>query len=79
MVKLAVTLLAAVIDTTHVPVPAQRPPDQPENVDPVAADAVNVTTVPWSKDAEHAPPQLMPAGDDVTVPEPDPPLDTVNE
>ena len=45
-VNVAVTFLAAVIDTTHDPVPEHPSPDQPVNVDPVAAAAVNVTEVP---------------------------------
>jgi hypothetical protein len=44
----AVTLRAWVIDTVHAPVPKQPPPDQPVNVDPTAADAVNLTDVPWT-------------------------------
>jgi hypothetical protein len=77
----AVTLLAWVIDTVHVPVPEQPLPDQPVNVDPAAAAAVNVTDVPLLKLAEselHPGPQLIPPGDDVTVPDPDPPFDKVN-
>lgn len=45
VVKVAVTDRACVIDTTHAPVPVHAP-DQPVNVDPRAALAVNVTEVP---------------------------------
>jgi len=44
--NVAVTLFAAVIVTTHVPVPEHPPPDQPENVESGLADADNVTVVP---------------------------------
>jgi len=39
-------VVAALIVTAHVPVPEQLPPLQPVNVDPPAAAAVKVTTVP---------------------------------
>ena len=48
-VNVAVTEVAAFIVTAHVPVPAQPPPLQPENVDPPAGVAVRVTTVPVVK------------------------------
>ena len=38
--------VAAVTDTTQVPVPEQPPPDHPVKSEPVAGVAVNVTTVP---------------------------------
>jgi hypothetical protein len=44
--KLAVTVAAALMVTLHVPVPEQPPPLQPLKVDPPAAAAVRVTTVP---------------------------------
>ena len=44
-VNVAVTVLAAVIVTTHAPVPVHAP-DHPANVDPVAGVAVTVTCVP---------------------------------
>src|SRR5256885_87220 len=70
-VNVAVTALAAVIVTLHAPVPLHAP-DQPANVDPVAALAVSNTTVPWVKLAEQVVPHEMPAGLDVTVPLPEP-------
>ena len=44
--ELADTEVAAVTDTTQVPVPEQPPPDQPVKVEPVAGVAVRVTDVP---------------------------------
>ena len=44
-VKVAVTVLAALIVTLQVPVPEQPPPDQPVKLEPVACAAVNVTDV----------------------------------
>src|SRR4051812_13050863 len=71
--KVAVTVAA--LETWHVPVPLHPPPLHPVKVDPPAGEAVSVTA--WSKSCEHVPPQLMPAGDDVTVPDPVPFLFTV--
>jgi hypothetical protein len=76
-VKLAVTVVAALIVTTQVPVPEQPPPLQPLKVDPAAATAVNVTWVPKLNEVEHTAPQLMPAGELLTVPAPLPDLFTV--
>jgi hypothetical protein len=44
--KSALTLVAALMVTVHVPVPAQPPPLHPANVEPAAGAAVSVTTVP---------------------------------
>jgi hypothetical protein len=44
--KVAVTVVAALRVTLHVPVPEQLPPDQPEKVEPAAGVAVSVTAVP---------------------------------
>jgi hypothetical protein len=71
-VNVAVTDCAALIVTEHVPVPEQPPPDHPVKVEPATGDAVNVTTVPLLKLAEHVAPQLIPAGLEVTVPLPVP-------
>ena len=46
IVNVAVTVVAAVSVTGHVPVPLHPPPLQPVNVDPAAAVAVSVTAVP---------------------------------
>jgi len=45
-VNCAVTDIAPVIVTWQVPMPEQPEPDQPVNVCPRSAVAVNVTTVP---------------------------------
>jgi len=71
LLKVAVTERAAVIDVVQVPVPVQAPL-QPANVEPLAAAAVRVTDVPLEKFAPQVVPQLIPAGDEVTVPEPVP-------
>lgn len=66
------TVVAAFIVTEHVPVPVQPPPLQPRNVEPLPALAVSVTAVPAPYDSVQSTPQLIPAGDDVTVPVPAP-------
>jgi hypothetical protein len=45
VVKVAVTVVAAVMVTVHVPVPEQGPL-QPAKEEPAAGEAVRVTTVP---------------------------------
>ena len=75
--KVAVTVVAELTVTVHVPVPVQAPP-QPLNTDPAAAAAVRVTLVPETKVAEHVAPQLIPAGELVTVPVPLPCSETVS-
>ena len=47
-IKVAVTDVAAVIDTVQVPVPEQPPPDQPVKIYPLFGKAVKVTDVPES-------------------------------
>ena len=49
----------------------------PAKVEPDAGVAVKATTVPLLKFAEHVVPQLMPAGELVTVPLPVPALTTI--
>ena len=73
VVKVAVTVWAALMVTEHEPVPVQAP-DQPAKVEPVPAAAVRVTTVPLAKLALQLAPQLIPAGLLVTVPVPVPPV-----
>ncbi len=58
--------------------PLQPAPLQPTKVDPIAAVAVSVTEVPWPKLAVQVLPQEMPAGLEVMVAEPVPPLVTVS-
>jgi hypothetical protein len=76
VVNVAVTFCAADIVTAQLFVPVQAPL-QPANVEPAAGAAVRVTLVPELKLALHAAPQLMPVGDEVTVPLPVPALPTV--
>ena len=73
--KLAVTLLAASIVTTQLPVPLHAPL-QPPNVLPLAAAAVSVTTVPDVNAAEHVPGHAMPPALDDTLPVPVPLVET---
>jgi hypothetical protein len=75
-VNVAVTVVAAAMVTMHVPVPAHGAP-QPVKVEPAAGVAINVICVPLAKLAEHAAPQLIPAGALVTVPVPVPAFVTV--
>jgi hypothetical protein len=65
--KVALTVAAAV--TVQAPVPEQ-PPLQPLKVLPEVGVAVSATEVPFANDAEHVAPQLIPAGELVTVPGP---------
>ena len=55
----------------------EQAPLQVTKVDPGAAVAVNVTELPVGKLALQAPPQLMPLGALVTVPDPEPVFSTV--
>ena len=72
--NVAVTDVAALTVTLHVPVPVQPPPLQPVNVEPAADVAVKVTAVPLANAAEQVAPQEMPAGALATVPVPAPAL-----
>jgi hypothetical protein len=76
--KVAVTLMLAEMVTVQVAVPVQPPPDQPANVEPDPAAAVNVTGVPLAKLALQTVPQLIPAGLLVMDPAPVPALTTVS-
>lgn len=75
--KLALTLRAADMLTTHAPVPVQAPL-QPLNVDPTAARGVKVTVELIGMEALHTLPQSMPLGVDNTCPAPVPDLLTVS-
>jgi hypothetical protein len=77
-VNVDVTVVATVIDTVHVPVLEQPPPDQPANVEVGSVAAVSVTLVPWLYVSAQSVPQLIPAGMLVTVPVPVPAFDTVS-
>lgn len=64
--KLALTACACDINTVQVDaVPLQAPP-HPTNTDPALAEALRVTLVLASNEAEQVAPQLMPTGEDVT-------------
>jgi hypothetical protein len=76
-VNAAVTIRLADIVTTQVPVPVQAPV-QPLNTESGDAAAVRVTMVPNGKDMAQVAPQLMPAGDEATVPVPLPTLLTTS-
>ncbi len=65
------TFSTALMVTLHAPVPEHAPP-QPLNTDPEAGAAAKLTTVPELYWKEHAAPQLIPAGELVTVPLPVP-------
>ena len=69
--KSAFTAISIDIVTTHVPVP-KHAPLQPENALPDAAVAVNVTTVFDAYSSVQSAPQVIPAGEDATVPIPVP-------
>ena len=66
------TVVAAETVTVQGLVPAQPPPVQPVRVEPAAGVAVSVTAVPLAKLTEQVAPQLIPAGELVTVPLPVP-------
>jgi hypothetical protein len=79
--KVAVTDRAWSTVTVHGPVPvhpAPVKPVKPLNVDPAAGVAVSVTVVPSAKSKEHVVPQLIPAGELVTVPWPAPAFVTLS-
>ena len=79
MAKVAVTLFGAFMTTRQEgPGPLQAPL-QPEKVEPEPGVAVSVTLVPLAKGAPHDAPQLIPLGDEVTVPMPLPVLLTDSE
>jgi hypothetical protein len=67
--KLAVTDLAASMVTMQVAVPVHAP-DQPVKLEAPSGVAVRVTTVPTVNPAVQVLPQLMPNGEEVTVPVP---------
>ena len=66
---MADTLCAVAIVTEQLPVPEQAPP-QPLKIQPLAGDAVKLTVAPAAKAALQVEPQLIPAGELVTVPLP---------
>jgi hypothetical protein len=76
-VNVAATAVMSETLTTHIPTPEQPAPDQPPKSEFAAGVAVSVTIVPAAKLAEQVPPQLIPAGPELTVPDPLPAGTTV--
>lgn len=76
--KVAVTEVEAASVTTQDPVPEQPPPLQPLKSESLLALALNVTIVPVLKEALQVAPHEMPAGAEVTVPEPVPAFTTAS-
>ena len=76
--KLTVTDLAASLVTVQVATVPLHAPDQPAKDDRASGVAVSVTCVPMANVARHVLPQLIPAGEDVTIPPPAPVLATFN-
>ena len=72
MSKRAVTYLAWFMSTVQVVAEPVQAPDQRVNFEPCAGSAVSCTDVFEANDAVHAQPQLIPAGDEVTLPWPEP-------
>ena len=72
----ALTVLAALMVTTQLPVPV-HPPSQPAKVEPAFAAAVRVTTVPEANLCVQEDPHEIPKGLLLTVPPPVPALTTV--
>jgi hypothetical protein len=81
LLNVAVTVVAVLSVTEHVPVPLQPPPNQPANVDVPSGVAVSDTiglVVVRVKPALQVAPQLMAADASVTVPPPLPAFDMVS-
>jgi hypothetical protein len=78
LANVALTDFAESTVTMQAPVPLQAPL-HPEKVEPLSGVAVRVTSEFWFQLALHVVPQLIPAGELVTVPVPSPSLPTVNE
>jgi hypothetical protein len=74
--KLAVTALSLSKVTVQLPPPLHAPA-HPLKTEPASGAAVKVTGVPAGHVKEHADPQSMPAGNDVTEPLPDVVTDSV--
>ena len=75
-VKVAVTAVSALSVTVQADWPEQAPP-QPAKANPLAGAAVSETPVPFANEAVQAAPQLIPAGAEVTTPEPESATDSV--
>jgi hypothetical protein len=68
--KVALTLLGVFRATEQVALMPLHAPLQPKKIEPEAGVAVSVTLAPWVKGALHLVPQLIPLGDEITVPLP---------
>ncbi|CAG9933408.1 protein of unknown function [Candidatus Nitrotoga arctica] len=68
--KVAVTLWGVFMATEQVALVPLHAPLHPEKIKPEAGVAVSVTLVPRVKGALHLVPQLIPSGDEITVPLP---------
>jgi hypothetical protein len=78
LLKVAFTDRAWLMVTVQVLWVPLHAPAQRTNLDPLDGAAVNVTVVGGANRAVHVRPQLMPWGDDVTVPRPLPSFSTFN-
>ena len=76
--NLAPTEIFPVMITTHVVALPQLTPVQPRNTEPGAGVAVSVTAAWAGKATEQIPPQSIPPGELVTVPFPEPAIETVS-
>lgn len=72
--KIAVTVVFALIVNAHVPVPLQPPPLHPAKLLPIAGVAERVTMVPGASVSRQVLPQFRAPPDRVTVPLPVPTL-----
>ena len=77
VMRLNVAVQLILVLTVKLPLEQVASPDQPAKTEPLAATGVRVTAVPLTKLLEQPAPQLMPAGELVTVPMPVPPRFTV--
>src|SRR5689334_9929398 len=64
------------VQSAVVPGSPSASTSHPTKVEPAAAEAVRVTDAPPAKPASQVPPQLIPAGLELTVPEPKPIFNT---
>jgi hypothetical protein len=76
--KIAATFLAEFINTVQEPAPVQSPL-HPANDEPEPGTALSVTELFVPKLFVQADPQLIPAGEEIIVPLPEPALVTVNK
>jgi hypothetical protein len=75
--NVAVTVVAALGVTTQAPVPVHPPPLQPVKSEPASGAAVSVIELPSVTSSLQSDGHAMPAGDELTLPEPVPLSDVV--